>query len=138
MARRYAGEVGTFTLWNEPNHPGFLLPQRADRRVASAHLYRQMVAAAYPAVKDEAPDSVVLVGGLAAHGRRNGVPPLEFVRALACVDDRLRPVATGDAPASSGFPGDGFAHHRYSTLTRPDEVERSASATTCRWRASPG
>ena len=31
VARRYADEVGTFTLWNEPNHPGFLLPQRRAR-----------------------------------------------------------------------------------------------------------
>ena len=86
-----------------------------------------MVAAAYPAVKDEAPESVVLVGGLAAHGRRHGIPPLEFLRDLACVDGRLRPVATGECADFRRIQGDGFAHHPYSTRTRPDQVERSAS-----------
>ena len=122
VARRYRDQVGTFTLWNEPNHPGFLLPQRD-----AAAIYRKMVASAYPAVKDEAPDSTVLVGGLAAHGRRNGTPPLRFLRELACVDDRLRPVATGDCAGFKPIQGDGFAHHPYSTRTRPDGVERSAS-----------
>jgi hypothetical protein len=127
VARRYADEVGTFTLWNEPNHPGFLQPQRAGGRVASAALYRQMVTAAYPLVKKEAPESVVLVGGLAAHGRRNGVPPLEFLRDLACVDRSLRPIAGGPCVGFKPIPGDGFAHHPYSTRTRPDRVERSGS-----------
>ena len=70
---------------------------------------------------------MVLVGGLASHGRSNGVPPLEFLRAMACVDRRLRPVATGDCADFRPVPGDGFAHHPYSTRTRPDRVERSAS-----------
>ena len=87
-----------------------------------------MVAAAYPAVKDEAPDSTVLVGGLAAHGRRDGIPPLEFLRELACVDGRLRPVDHGGLRAtSSRSQGDGFAHHPYSTRTRPGR----------RWSARP-
>ena len=127
VTRRYGDEVRTFTLWNEPNHPGFLAPQREGRRAVSPDLYRRMVAAAYPAVKDEQPDSVVLVGGLASHGRSKGVPPLEFLRAMACVDRRLRPVETGDCAGFRTVPGDGFAHHPYSTRTRPDRVERSAS-----------
>ena len=127
VARRYGDEVKTFTLWNEPNHPGFLEPQREGRRAVSPGLYRRMVAAAYPAVKEERPDSAVLVGGLASHGRTNGVAPLEFLRDLACVDRRLRPVATGDCADFGPIPGDGFAHHPYSTRTRPDAVERSAS-----------
>jgi len=127
VARRYRDEVGTFTLWNEPNHPGFLLPQREGGRNLSPGVYRNMVAAAYPAVKDEAPESTVLVGGLAAHGRRDGIPPLEFLRDLACVDGRLRPVATGECADYRPLQGDGFAHHPYSTRTRPDQVERSAS-----------
>ena len=128
VARRYRDDVRTFTLWNEPNHSGFLAPQRKGRRAVSPHLYRRMVAAAYPAVKDERPDSVVLVGGLAAHGRVHGLPPLEFLRDMACVDRRLRPVGTGECANFLPVPGDGFAHHPYSTRTRPDTVERSASA----------
>jgi hypothetical protein len=127
VARRYAGDVGTFTLWNEPNRAGFLQPQREGGRNVSPGIYRNMVAAAYPAVKDEAPESTVLVGGLSAHGRRDGIPPLEFLRDLACVDRRLRPIATGDCANFQPVNGDGFSHHPYSTRTRPDEVERFAS-----------
>ena len=127
VTRRYREDVGTFTLWNEPNHPGFLLPQREGGRSVSPGIYRNMVAAAYPAVKDEAPDSTVLVGGLASHGRRDGIPPLRFLRELACVDGRLRPVTKGDCANFKPIEGDGFAHHPYSTRTRPDQVERSAS-----------
>jgi hypothetical protein len=127
VARRYGDDVGTFTLWNEPNRAGFLGPQRTGRRAASPHLYRRMVAAAYPAVKDEAPRAVVLVGGLAGHGRGDGIAPLEFVRELACVNRRLRPIATGKCARFRPVPGDGFAHHPFSTNTRPDAVERDAS-----------
>ncbi len=128
VARRYSDKAGTFMLWNEPNHPSWLTPQRERRRAVSPHHYRRMVAAAYPAVKDEAPDAEVLIGGLASHGRRAGIPPLEFVRELACVDRRLRPVETGDCASFETVPGDGFALHPYSTQTAPDEVERGADS----------
>lgn len=140
VARRYSGDyepggaseplpaVRTFTLWNEPNTPGFLTPQRAGGSAASPHIYRRMLEAAYPAVKDEQPDSVVLVGALAAYGRARGVPPLEFLRELACVDRALRPLRRPECRGFERVPGDGFSHHPYSTRTRPDRVERSASA----------
>jgi hypothetical protein len=85
-----------------------------------------MVEAAYPAVKSVQPDALVLVGGLAGYGHRGGVPPLRFIRELACVDAGLRPL---DRPACARFkrvPGDGFAYHPYSTRTRPDRVEHGA------------
>jgi hypothetical protein len=127
VARRYREDVRTYTLWNEPNRSAFFGPQRKGRRAVSPHLYRRMVASAYPAVKDEQPDSVVLVGGLAAHGRAGGVPPLEFLREMACVDRRVRPVANGECARFAPVPGDGFAHHPFATQTPPDGVERSAS-----------
>jgi hypothetical protein len=85
-----------------------------------------MVEAAYPVIKQLQPDSLVLVGGLASFGVKNptepthGIPPLKFVRELACVDEQLRPLT---APRCDGYrtlQGDGFAHHPYSLLNRPD------------------
>ncbi len=120
--------VDVYTLWNEPNHTGFLRPQwvREGRghRARSAELYRAMVARAYPAVKAVAPGATVLVGATSSSGAyRNkgtaGVPPLRFLRELACVDDRLRPLRT---PACAGFeavPGDGWSHHPYSMKGTP-------------------
>jgi hypothetical protein len=139
VARRYRGDfapegeaelpaVGTLTLWNEPNHPFFLAPQLGPGgRPASPHLYRQMVALAYPAVKAAAPATRVLIGGLAAHGRRDGVPPLRFLREMACVDAALRPLARAECRGFRRIPGDGFAHHPYSLRTRPHLLEPGAS-----------
>lgn len=120
--------VDMFTLWNEPNHRGFLLPQwgEEDGRPVprSADLYRAMVAAAYPAVKAAAPTARVLVGGTAAMGSstpyRSGVTPLAFLRRLACVDARLRPISTGGCADFAPIPGEGWAHHPYSLRVLPD------------------
>ena len=142
VARRYTGDydppgeaarlpaVRAFTIWNEPNLPEFLGPQWRDSRTrrlpASPHHYRRMVAAAYPAIKAVQPRSTVLVGGLAAYGR-GGVPPLRFLRELACVDTQLRPLARRECARFERVPGDGFAHHPYSTNTVPDRAERAAT-----------
>lgn len=143
VARRYDGgydppgatrtlpAVRGYTIWNEPNLPDFLRPQWRDpeteRVPLSPHRYRQMVKAAYPAVKAAQPDSLVLVGGLAAYGRRGGVAPLRFLRELACVDARLRPLRRPECALFRSVAGDGFAYHPYSTRTPPNQVERSAS-----------
>jgi len=84
------------------------------------------VEAAYPAVKAVQPDALVLVGGLAAYGRRGGVAPLRFVRELACVDARLRPLRRPECARFRRVAGDGFAYHPYSTRTLPDQVEHDA------------
>jgi hypothetical protein len=120
--------VTLYTLWNEPNHQGFLMPQWVRRDGAwvprSAEIYRAMVRAAYPAVKAAAPAARVLIGGTASMGSstpgRSGVPPLRFLRALTCVDARYRPVTTGDCAGYTTLPGDGWAHHPYSLHTLPD------------------
>jgi hypothetical protein len=118
----------TFTIWNEPNHPGFLRPQW--RQVdgvwvpRSAEIYREMVHAAYPVIKAAAPGARVLVGGTASMGSSTpnvaGVPPLRFLRALACVDERLRRVTSGSCAGYRPIEGDGWAHHPYSLRTTPD------------------
>ena len=123
--------VSWWTIWNEPNHPGFLQPQYTRGQSGqlepnTPHLYRRMIEKIAPMIKRMQPDSTVLVGGLASFGVKNpmaptsGIPPLRFIRELACVDARLRPIA---APRCAGFKrveGDGFAHHPYALHNRPD------------------
>jgi hypothetical protein len=119
--------VDMFTLWNEPNHRGFLLPQWGDEEgrpvPRSADIYRAMVAAAYPAVKSAAPAAKVLVGGTASMGSsvpyRSGVTPLAFLRRMACVDAQLRPITTGGCADFAPIPGQGWAHHPYSLHRAP-------------------
>jgi hypothetical protein len=133
VAVRYAGDVDLFTIWNEPNHPGFVMPQwvRSGSGFvpSSPQIYRRMVQAAYPAIKDAAPYSRVLIGGTSSFGSstpgRGGVPPLQFLRALACVDEQLRPITTGDCEHFTPVPGDGWSHHPYSLKTTPDVQPRN-------------
>ena len=133
VARRYP-DVRAFTIWNEPNFKVFLLPQwRRDGsggwRPASPHLYRAMLRASVPRVRRAAPDSLVLIGGTAALGtyapdaEDDGVPPLRFLRELACVDADLQPLDVPECRDFEPLPGDGFAHHPYSLDLPPWEPD---------------
>jgi hypothetical protein len=66
----------------------------------------------------------VLIGATSSGGSstpgRSGVPPLEFIRALACVDARWRPITTGSCEGYTTLPGDGWSHHPYSLRTVPE------------------
>jgi hypothetical protein len=120
--------VDVLTLWNEPNHTGFLRPQWRWRNgtpyPASPHMYREMLRLAYPAIKEVRPDATVLVGATSFDGGRpgsghGGVPPLRFLRELACVDRRFARMDSGDCRGFTTVPGDGWSHHPYSLSTSP-------------------
>ena len=141
VARRYSGREGlpaavAFSVWNEPNYPIFLLPQwrRVERggepqqdgwAADSPRQYRAMLRAAAPRIRAAAPGALVLIGNTAALGAADpgrstdGVPPLEFLRDLACVDRALRPLTTPECRDFEPLPGDGWAHHPYSLNLPP-------------------
>jgi hypothetical protein len=126
--------VSVWTVWNEPNHPGFLQPQwqqdAAGFSPNSPYLYRELVDAAYPVIKTVEPDSTVLVGATSSIGVENpssvsdGMPPLTFIRALACVDRSLRPLTTGSCASYTPLEGDGWSHHPYELMHTPDWSDR--------------
>ena len=125
--------VDMFTIWNEPNQPGFLKPQWVQENgkwvVGSADVYRAMVEAAYPAIKSVAPNAKVLIGGTASMGgntpSHQAIAPLTFLRRLACVDNNLKPITTGGCANFAPLPGDGWAHHPYSLLWKPNWVPKN-------------
>jgi len=122
-AGRALPAVDRFILWNEPNHPGLFGPQWREGRPVSPALYATMVRAAYPAAKAARPDAAFLVGNTSSIGgsMMSGVAPLRFVRELACVDARLRPLRTPECGEDfAALPGDGFAHHPYARNEPPD------------------
>jgi hypothetical protein len=156
MARRYSGtyvppgataplpRVDSFELWNEPNVEVFARPLVQGATVVVADWYRRLVAAAYPAVKAVLPGATVLVGSTAPNGfRRAGRPgavaPLAFIRRLACVDESLRPLTTGDCASFSRVPADGFSHHPNAlglppaTLGRDPDTVRIGDLARLRW-----
>jgi len=120
--------VDRFILWNEPNHQSLLLPQWNGTAPASPAIYRAMVRAGYAAVKEVRRTATVLIGNTSSTGggkRGSGpVPPLEFLRDLACVDAKLRPRTTGDCANYTQLPGDGWSHHPYSQNERPSRVSK--------------
>ena len=123
--------VRLWTTWNEPNHAAFLLPQwrRVEGRWVprSPHIYRVMHERAYAAINGVDEENQVLIGSTAAlgglaRGPRKTIAPLHFLRELACVDRRGRPLTDRRAECAGFKPleADGLAHHPYSLYDRPD------------------
>lgn len=136
--------VTHFSLWNEPNQPGWLTPQwvGSDQTgwvAAAPRLYRELASAAYAGLAASGHgNDTILVGetapkGLLKPGTTSAVKALQFIRELYCVDHRYRPF-TGDAARVRGCPEDaaqfraahpglfgatGFSHHPYSLTTSP-------------------
>ncbi len=127
VATRYSGtyqglpRVSDWEIWNEPNFGEDLAPQANSNSsvLVAAPEYRALVDAAWPALQrtGHGHDTVIL-GNLDARGMSGrptrfapqGYPgyfsatkPLQFVRALYCVDAAYRPLR-GSAAAAIGCP----------------------------------
>ena len=125
VAGRYAPVVDHYGISNEPNQGNWLQPQTDRRgRPVSPHLYRAMVQTAYPRIKELDPDSVALVGELAASGREGrgaavNMRPLRFLRAMTCRTSRYRRVRGGRCKGYQPIPADAIGHHPYQLLLSP-------------------
>jgi hypothetical protein len=137
--------VSHWSIWNEPNHSGWLTPQwSAESRTAfprAAALYRELLDGAWTGLRLSGHErDTVLIGetapkGIATPGIKKFMEPLTFVRALYCVDARNRPLK-GRAASRLGceggsgrafreahpalFAASGFGHHPYELLFAPD------------------
>ena len=140
-AHEFLPAVRLWTTWNEPNHPQFLLPQwrRSGGRWVphSPHFYRRMHQRAYAAIKRVDGGNQVLIGGTAAVGRgrrgpRKVIPPLRFVRELACVDKRGRPLRRRACKGFRPLEADGYSHHPYTLYARPDARSIESGRITLR------
>ena len=122
---RYAPLVDHWGISNEPNQANWLQPQTDKRgNPVSPHLYRALVQASYPRIKELDPDSVALVGELAASGREGrgaevNMRPLRFLRAMTCRDSRYRPLRSGRCKGFEPIPADAIGHHPYQLLLSP-------------------
>jgi hypothetical protein len=110
VGRRYRGQVGIWSVWNEPNHPGYLRPQftggRGHRRAYSPKLYRRLFLAADRGLRASGNGrDRLLMGETAPRGTGRVVAPLRFLRGVLRSRHRL--------------PADGYAHHAYTTRAGP-------------------
>jgi hypothetical protein len=125
IASRYSGRhdgypfVRFFSIWNEPNLPGFLSPQfdARGRSVAPAN-YAKLAAAAYSGIKAGSPQAKIAVGETSARGsdKATGIRPThspgKFAELVAKANPRLR--------------FDAWSHHPYPSVpsSPPSQVVR--------------
>jgi len=155
LGRRYSGtwpdgdggvvpRVDYWSIWNEPNHSGWLTPTWKKVRgrfvERSASLYRSLLDNAWGALgfTGHGTDTILFgetaPAGNDSKGVKRFMTPLTFLRALYCVDRRLHRL-TGRAAKRLRCPTDakafvtghpalfratGYAHHPYQLLTAPD------------------
>jgi hypothetical protein len=141
------GRVDHWSIWNEPNHGGWLTPQwhapPGGRKLVpvSPGIYRGLVDAAWSGLQASGHGGdTILLGetaprGLHRPGLTRGVRPLRFIRDLYCVDGKFHPYSGAGArqhgcpespdPAAFAqahpglFAAPGWAHHPYSLTTAP-------------------
>lgn len=104
LALRYRN-VHYWEAWNEPNLDHFLSPQMRHRHRYSPGLYRHLLDQFWLGVHSVDANAHVAAGGLA---RRYKIPPLQFIRDVFCLNDRLK--AVGSCPVHL----DAWSHHPYT------------------------
>jgi hypothetical protein len=121
--------VQALQVWNEPNLSGYLAPQYEGETAFSPGYYREMLNAAYAAVKAVDPRMLVVTGGTAPYGGPPGgdrVRPVDFWQQVLCASPgkkKRKPkkkrkggaAKSGDCQANF----DVLAHHPINTSGGP-------------------
>jgi hypothetical protein len=117
VGRHYGRQIDRWSVWNEPNHPQFLLPQysAATHTPQSPGMYRRLYLAAQRGLQAAGlGDAPILIGETAPRGTGKVVAPLTFLRGVFCLDDRYRKRGNCAKLATAGY-----AHHAYTTAAGP-------------------
>jgi hypothetical protein len=124
VGKQYGSEVSLFAIWNEPNHPAFLLPQfNSKGQPESPRIYRGLFQAGYAGLQSAGiAKPKVLMGETAPVGadsltrkevRERGllhdVAPLAFLRETLCLNSKYHKSST-----CGMLPAYGYAHHAYT------------------------
>ncbi|HYH58487.1 MAG TPA: hypothetical protein VD790_04635 [Thermoleophilaceae bacterium] len=123
VAKRYRGQADQFAISNEPNQPGWLMPQTDKGGPYAPHHYRRMVNAAFPAIR-RATNDRILIGELASSGSTNVGPgssirPLKFLREFGCVTRSFRKRSKGRCRGFKAPRADAIGHHPYQFFSHP-------------------
>src|SRR3954467_11299621 len=114
VGKRYGASVDTWSIWNEPNQPQFLLPQYVHGKPESPKIYRGLYRAAYAGLRKSNPKDAILIGETSPRGNSHIVAPLAFLRGMLCLDSHYR-----KAKSCGGLQASGYAHHAYTTPPPP-------------------
>jgi Cellulase (glycosyl hydrolase family 5) len=127
VGRRYRDQVSYWAIWNEPNHPDFLMPQYGSHKnPLSPGIYRKLVQAGERGLDASGNGSDrVWIGETAPRGTGRAVGPLTFLRGTLCLNASYR-----KRSSCGRLPADGWAHHAYTTASGPFFVPSSANDVT--------
>ncbi|HWC26440.1 MAG TPA: hypothetical protein VG474_07650 [Solirubrobacteraceae bacterium] len=148
--RRPLPRVSRWSIWNEPNQPGWLTPQYEKRGgqvvPAAPALYRELYQAGVQGLERSghslATDGIFLGEtaplGSTQRGPRNGMRPVPFLRELLCVKPDGTQYTGADATkrgcedfARNGpLKATGFAHHPYTKKVAPTKAPASPDEIT--------
>jgi hypothetical protein len=126
VGRRYGEQIDYWSIWNEPNHPGFLAPQYVHGRPYSPRIYRQLYRAGRDGLEASGNErDRVLMGETAPRGNSHVVAPLDFVRGSLCLTSSYH-----RRKRCGALDVDGWAHHPYTTSKGPWFVSRRRDDVT--------
>ncbi|HEY1776214.1 MAG TPA: hypothetical protein VGG41_08655 [Solirubrobacteraceae bacterium] len=118
VGRHYGKLVKLYSIWNEPNQPGFLRPQYVGKKLTSPRIYRGLFLAGYSGLKASGNFNrmTVLMGETSSVGVvTQGVPaPLAFLRGVLCLNSNYKPIGH-----CARLPADGYAQHPYDNAHGP-------------------
>jgi hypothetical protein len=117
VAAHYGPKVDTWSVWNEPNQPQFLLPQYSPHKTPlSPRIYRNLFIAAQRGLADAGlANARVLLGETSPRGTGKVVAPLTFLRGALCLDAKYHKASKSCAKLQAA----GYAHHAYTTGQGP-------------------
>ncbi len=115
VGRRYGDRVSLWSIWNEPNHPDFLMPQYRDGHAASPRIYRKLFEAGARGLRAAGNQrDRILMGETAPIGNAHVVSPIAFLRGALCLSSTWHKRAT-----CARLDADGYAHHPYTKRSGP-------------------
>ena len=121
VGREFSSQVSLWAIWNEPDHPFFLLPQfNSNGTPASPLIYRALWQSGYTGLQAAGIKSPkVLIGDTAPTGYEHttgshDVAPLTFLRGVLCLDSHYHKAST-----CSALPAYAWAHHAYTIPAGP-------------------
>jgi hypothetical protein len=142
--RRRLPRVSLWSIWNEPNQPGWLSPQWANDIPAAPALYRELFFAGRQGLERSGHgNDAILLGetaplGSDKTGPRNGMKPIPFLRELVCVKPDGTQYTGADATArrcedfakNGPLKAIGFAHHPYTKKIAPSVAPKTPDEVT--------
>jgi len=117
VATHYGTKVDTWSIWNEPNQPQFLMPQYSPHKTPlSPRIYRGLYFAAQRGLNNAGLGNArVLLGETSPRGTGKVVAPLTFLRGVLCLDSKYHKTSSKCAKVTAS----GYAHHAYTTGEGP-------------------